>query len=97
MWCRSTHSKKIDATLNDTVRIGTGHLHPTPTNFLPVQEDIALASLRREKATHCLSQQAVLDENYALNHTEAQPSKRQRLKSRHAAALEKCNFGILEA
>ena len=76
----------------------------TPTDFLPVVAGISPASMRREKATYRLAQQAVLDENHALNQlvTEAQPGKRQRLKSRHsfprhAAALQKCNFTILEA
>ena len=66
VWCQSTYSRKIDATLNDTMRIVTGCLRPTPTNLLPVLAGIAPSSLRREKATHRFAQQAVLDENHAL-------------------------------
>ena len=68
------------------MRIVTGCLRPTPTGLAP-------ASLRREKSTHRLAQPAVLDESHALSQlvSEAQPGKRQRLKSRllfprHAAS-----------
>ena len=40
---------------------------PTPTDLLPVAAGIAPAHLCREKATHRLAQQAVLDENHVLN------------------------------
>ena len=67
------------------MRIITGCLRPTPTDLLPVLAGIGPASLRVEKATHRLAQQAVLDENHAPNQLaiKAQPGKRQRLKSRH--------------
>ena len=47
---------------------------------------IASASLRREKTSNRFTQQAVLDENHALNQlvTEAQSGKRQRLNSCHS-------------
>ena len=35
-WCRSSHAKKLDTALNDTMRLITGCLRPTPTAFLPV-------------------------------------------------------------
>ena len=86
------------------MRIVTGCLRPTPTDLLSVMVGIFPPSLRRKKATHRLAQQAVLDENHALNQlvTQAQPDKRQRLKShhpfpRHAAILQESKFSILEA
>ena len=41
LWCRSSHTKKLDTTLNDTLRIITGCLKPTPSEFLPVLSGIA--------------------------------------------------------
>jgi len=61
VWCRSTLSKKIDAVLNDTMKIVTGCLHLTPIDFLPVLAVITLTSLRRKSTTHHLAQQAVLN------------------------------------
>ena len=41
VWERSTHAKKLDATLNETCRMITGCLKPTNTNSLPVLAGIA--------------------------------------------------------
>ena len=86
------------------MRIIIGCLRPTPMDLLPVPAGIFPANQRKEKTTHRLAQQTVLDENHALNQlvTEAQPGKLQRLKSRHsfprhAAALQEFNFSILKA
>ena len=35
-WCRSTHTRKLDVALDDTMRIITGCMRPTETTFLPV-------------------------------------------------------------
>ena len=35
-WCRSTHTRKLDVALNDTMRIVTGCMRPTETMFLPL-------------------------------------------------------------
>ncbi len=50
-WCRCSHVKKLDVTLNDTMRLITGCLRPTPTEFLSVLSGIAPAPLRREHHT----------------------------------------------
>ena len=36
VWCRSAHTRLIDSVLNDALRIVTGCLRPTPTDYLPV-------------------------------------------------------------
>ena len=46
-WCRSTHTRLIDSILNDTLRIVTGCLRPTPTEDLPVLAGIQPAELHR--------------------------------------------------
>ncbi len=53
-WCRSSHVKKLDVTLNDTMRLIMECLRPTPTELLPVLSGIAPAPLRREHHTHTL-------------------------------------------
>ena len=42
-WCRSTHTRKLDVALNDTMRIITGCMRPTETTFLPVLAGITPA------------------------------------------------------
>ena len=82
-WCRSVHTRKLDTTLNETLRIITGCLRPTPSEFLPVLAGIAPAALRREHLTHSLVNKASLDPIHPL-HNLAQNSNpdRQRLPSR---------------
>ena len=36
VWCRSVHTRLIDSALNDALRIVTGCLRPTPTDYLPI-------------------------------------------------------------
>ena len=38
VWCRSAHTRLIDSVLNDALRIVTGCLRPTPTDYLPVSQ-----------------------------------------------------------
>ena len=40
VWCRSAHICFIDSVLNDTLRIVTGCLRPTPTDHLPILSSI---------------------------------------------------------
>ena len=40
-WSHSNHTKKLDVPLNDTLRIITGCVNPTPTHILPVLAGIA--------------------------------------------------------
>ena len=51
VWERSTHAKKLDATLNETSRMITGCLKPTNTNSLPILAGIAPSDIRRAVAS----------------------------------------------
>ena len=61
VWCRSAHTRLIDSVLNDTLRIVTGCLRPTPTDYLPVLSGIQPAELRRLGATLSLAHRGSLD------------------------------------
>ena len=54
-WSRSPHVKKVDAPINNALRIITGCLKPTPNFILPVLAGIAPAGLRRRAATLALA------------------------------------------
>ena len=69
---RSAHTRLIDSVLNDALRIVTGCLHPTPTDYLPVLAGIQPVELRRLGATLFLAYRgslgtlAILFMNYWL-------------------------------
>ena len=48
-WCRSAHTLLIDSVLNDSLRIVTGCLRPTPTDNPSVLSVIQPAGLRRQE------------------------------------------------
>ena len=66
VWCRSAHTRLIDSVLNDTLRIVTGCLRPTPTDHLPVLSGIQPAELRRLRATLSLANRGSLDPDHIL-------------------------------
>ena len=100
-WCRSAHTRLIDSVLNDTLRIVTGCLRPTPTNNLSVLSGIQAAELRHQEETHSLANRSSLDPSHILHGqlTELQAASKDKLKSRHqfAAAAPKLlhNFSEL--
>ena len=103
-WCRSAHASKVDVALNDTMRIITGCLRPTPADLPPVLSGIAPARLRRVNLTSRLVQKAELDVGLPLNQLvlESQRLGCQRLPSRHpfsrhAATFHSSNFNLLGA
>jgi len=49
--CRSAHTRLVDPTINDALRIVTGWLRPTPADNLPILAGIQPAELRRRWAT----------------------------------------------
>ena len=57
----------IDNVLNDALRIVTGCLRPTPTDYLPVLSDIQPAELRRLGATLSLAYRGSLDPDHILH------------------------------
>ena len=88
VWCRSAHTRLIDSVLNDALRIVSGCLLPTPTEYLPVLSGIQPAELRRQGATLSLANRSSLDPDHIL-HGHLQRSTDaggKRLKSRHPFA-----------
>ena len=84
VWCRSTHTRLIDSVLNDALRIVTGCLRPTPTDYLAVLAGIQPAGLRRLGATLSLAYRGSLDPDHILYELLARSPDgyRERLKSR---------------
>ena len=84
VWCRSAHTRLIDSVLNDALRIVTGCLRPTPTDYLPVLAGIQPAELRRLGATLSLAYRGSLDPDHILYELLAGSPNghRERLKSR---------------
>ena len=82
--CRSAHSRLLDSVLNDALRIVTGCLRPTPTDYLPVLAGIQPAELRRLGATLSLAHRGSLDPGHILHELLARSPDgyRERLKSR---------------
>ena len=66
VWCCSAHTRLIDSVLNDTLRIVTGCLRPTPTDHLPVLSGIQSAEFRRMEATLSLAHCGSLDSDHIL-------------------------------
>ena len=67
VWCRSAHTRLIDNVLNDTLRIVTGCLRPTPMDHLPVLSGIHPAELCRLGATLSLAYHGSLDPDHILH------------------------------
>ena len=66
VWCRSAHTCFIDSVLNDTLRIVTGCLRPTPMNHLPVLSGIQPAEFGQLEATLSLAYHKSLDPDHIL-------------------------------
>ena len=86
VWCRSAHTRLIDSVLNDALRIVSGCLRPTPTDYLPVLSGIQPAELRRQGATLSLANRSCLDPDHILHGQlyGSQDARRERLKSRRS-------------
>ena len=67
VWERSTHAKKLNATLNETCRMITGCLKPTNTNSLPILAGIAPLKIRRAVASRTERTRQATDERHPLN------------------------------
>ena len=86
VWCRSTHTKSLDAALNIAMRTISGALRATPVNQLPILSSIAPPSVRREAAVLALTRKAKNDEDHLLYTIVSDPPPPVRLKSRNAFA-----------
>ena len=84
VWCRSTHTKKLDVAQNDTMRIITGCMRPTETTFLPVLAGITPPDIRREARVAKITATAKNNSDHILNNniTAADAACSQRLVSR---------------
>ena len=67
VWERSTHAKKLNATLNETCRMITGCLKPTNINSLPILAGIAPSDIRRAVASRTERTRQTMDERHPLN------------------------------
>ena len=85
VWCHSAHTRLIDSVLNNALRIVTGCLRPTPTDYLPVLAGIQPTELCRLGATLSLAYRGSLDPDHILyellagspdDHTERLKSRR---------------------
>ena len=83
-WCRSTHTRKRDVALNDTMRIITGCMRPTETTFLPVLAGITPPDIRREARVARITATAKNNSDHLLHHkvTVVDAACSQRLVSR---------------
>jgi len=81
-WSRSAHTSLVDVALNHTMRLISGTLRPTPTQWLPVLCNIVPPHLRRRAATSTLIGKALDKEDWGL-HNDVLDHPDLRLKSRH--------------
>ena len=84
VWCRRTHTRLIDRTINNALRIVTGYLRPTPADNLPILAGIQPAGLHRSGATLSLVRRD-MEPGHLLHPALTRPSTvdARRLKSRH--------------
>ena len=84
VWCRSAHTHRLDAALNNGLRLVSGCIRSTPTFMLPVVSGIMPPDIRRNKQCLALSRRAEADNQHALhNIVTASTTGRKRLQSRH--------------
>ena len=87
VWCRSAHTHLLDRPINDALRMVTGCLKPTPTEYLPVLSGIPPSELRRIVTTLSLASQS-LEPGYTLYNYFKRPMTKRRLKSRKPFVIE---------
>ena len=84
VWCCSDHTRLIDPTINDTLRIVTGCLRPTTADNLPIITGVQPAELRRSGDTLSPARRA-MKPGHLLDSSLTRPpsADARRLKSRH--------------
>ena len=84
VWCRSAHTHRLDAALNNGLRLVSGSIRSTPTFMLPVVSGIMPPDIRRNKHCLALSRRAEADDQHALHSiVTASTPVRKRLHSHH--------------
>jgi hypothetical protein len=82
VWARSAHCNKIDVQLSTAMRIVTGTVKSTPTQWLPVLSNIGPPEIRRQIATQNIITKVKRNIDLPIyNDIKHHPNKR--LKSRH--------------
>ena len=67
VWCRSAHTHRLDAALNNGLRLVSGCIRSTPTFILPVVSGIMPPDIRINKQCLALSRRAEADDQHALH------------------------------
>ena len=93
VWSRSSHTNMIDSQLNETMRITTGTLRPTPLPWLPMLSRIAPPHLRRQEATTKLLTKIELKDSLPL-HKDIMSHPVSRLSSRRPIWQEEWSIKI---
>ena len=88
VWCRSSHTKKLDTMLNSAMRTVSVCLWATPVNHLTILSGIAPPTLRREAAVLALSRKAQANEDHLLHRMLQERPTRARLKSRRPVSQQ---------
>ena len=86
VWNSSAHTHLLDRTFNDALRVVTGCLKSTPTEYLPVLSGIPPAELRRKATTLSLARQS-LEPGHALHIYFNRQMSKKRLKSRKPSVV----------
>ena len=95
VWCRSSHTKKLDTMLNSAMRTVSGCLRATPVNHLTILSGIAPPTLRREAAVLALFRKAQANEDHLLYRMLQERPTRARLKSRRPVSQQTHHLGDL--
>lgn len=82
VWCRSAHTKKVDTSLNETCRIATGCMKPTPIDKLYRAAGMNTPKTRRANHEYLERFKQTFDERHVM-YGQLEPS-RSRLKSRRS-------------
>ncbi|XP_030760805.1 uncharacterized protein LOC115885916 [Sitophilus oryzae] len=100
VWLNSKHTRMVDTQLNQTMRIISGTIRPTPTIWLPTLSNIAPSNLRR---AHALVREfnKIMNNPQLQVHDDVPHIQGNRLRSRHpplktAYELHQNDFDINE-
>lgn len=83
IWLNSHHTQKIDTQLNTTMRLISGTLRPTPTEWLPKLCNIAPPQMRRQQSL-LREYKKIMGNDHIPLRTDLDNPPRRRLESRHA-------------
>ena len=67
MWCRSAHTHRFDAALNNSLRLVSGCIRATLTVVLPVVSGIMSPDICRNQHCLALSRRAEADDHHSLH------------------------------